>query len=91
MVQAYFEDMGTIWRGVQSHARPGAVLAVDIGDSNYGGVHVPTDEILVEILEAGGSRLKERLVDAYMRVWTAKTGPRTWSSSFLPCVPLTAG
>jgi DNA methylase len=50
MVAAYFTDMETVFSGLRRHLRPGATVAVDIGDSYYGTVHVPTDKILTLLL-----------------------------------------
>jgi len=50
MVEGYFRDMSMVLVGLQPHLTPDAVLAVDIGDSIYGGVPVPTDQLLCELL-----------------------------------------
>jgi DNA modification methylase len=54
MVAGYFADMHTILSGVASHLIMGAKACIDIGDSLYGGVHVPTHELLSEIANECG-------------------------------------
>jgi hypothetical protein len=49
MVAGYFEDMRLVLEGLKAGCRPGAAICVDIGDSRYGGIHVPTDEILASL------------------------------------------
>lgn len=49
MVAGYFEDMLLVLQGLEAGCRPGATICIDIGDSRYGGVHVPTHEILVTL------------------------------------------
>ncbi|MDC7707264.1 DNA methyltransferase [Vogesella indigofera] len=46
MVAGYFEDMRLVLQGLMNSCKPGAPICIDIGDSRYGGVHVPTHEIL---------------------------------------------
>jgi len=46
MVAGYFEDMKLVLQGLMAGCKPGAAICVDIGDSRYGGIHVPTHEIL---------------------------------------------
>ena len=56
MAANYFADMATVIDGLAWQMRRGAVLALDIGDSAYGGVHVPTDAVLSAMLRARGFR-----------------------------------
>lgn len=46
MVAGYFEDMRLVLEGLMTNCQPGSAICIDIGDSRYGGVHVPTHEIL---------------------------------------------
>ena len=46
MVAGYFEDMRLVLEGLMSNCQPGSAICIDIGDSRYGGIHVPTHEIL---------------------------------------------
>ena len=49
MVGAYFADMQRVFKAMSPHLKPGATVAIDIGDSRYGGVHVETDRLLCDI------------------------------------------
>jgi DNA modification methylase len=61
MVEAYFWDLSTVFAGLRRHLLPGAVVAVDIGDSAYGGVRVPTDQLLVSLLKRQGYKLQDEI------------------------------
>jgi DNA modification methylase len=61
MVGAYFRDMASVLLSLHACTRPGARLCIDIGDSIYGGVHVPTDDLLVEVGESVGLSTLERI------------------------------
>lgn len=61
MVDAYFTDLAAVFHGLKAHLTPGARVMVDIGDSCYCGVHVPTDSLLVELLELHDLRLEHEL------------------------------
>ena len=54
MVARYFADMRQVFHALSYHVARGAVLAMDIGDSCYAGVHVDTPRILGELLSAQG-------------------------------------
>ena len=54
MVNDYFADMKVIFTGIKRQLNKKAVLAIDLGDSIYGGVHVKTDEIFIRILSEIG-------------------------------------
>ena len=54
MVAAYFADMAKVFRGLHRHTTPEAVVCIDIGDSRYGGVHVPTHSLMGDIAETEG-------------------------------------
>jgi len=62
MVASYFRDMSTVFAGLRSHLVPGTTLAVDIGDSIYGGVSVSTDQLLREILHDLGFQHQHEIV-----------------------------
>lgn len=60
MVASYFAEMSAIFDSISSKLNPNATLAIDIGDSIYSGVHVPTDRILSALLtEKGFTRVSE--------------------------------
>lgn len=54
MVASYFDDMERAFTGIRRHLLDKAVLAVDLGDSAYAGVHVPSHSLLDRTLEALG-------------------------------------
>ena len=61
MVGGYFYDMAAVFKSLSACTRSGAHLCIDIGDSIYAGVHVPTDDLLVEVAESMGLRTVERM------------------------------
>lgn len=71
MVGGYFQDMATVFLSLTKCVRPGGRLCVDIGDSIYNGVHVPTDDLLVEIAEEIGYFTVERV---HLRKRKSKNG-----------------
>lgn len=50
MVAGYCSELQNIFRKMQPHLNKGSRIAIDIGDSIYAGVHVPSDEMIIEIL-----------------------------------------
>jgi hypothetical protein len=67
MVQAYFEDMETILRGLRRRALRKASVWLVVSTSAYGGVEVPVDLILAEIAHRSGWLLREVGVLRYLR------------------------
>ncbi len=61
MVAGYFADMAEVMDGMDVHLVPGAPVMIDIGDSNYGGVHVPAEKVLKEMFAERGYQLVEDL------------------------------
>lgn len=61
MVASYFADMKAVFAGVKKHLRGGALVAVDIGDSQYSNIHVATDRLLTGILQAQGFTLEREI------------------------------
>jgi hypothetical protein len=61
LVAQYFMDMAIAFSCFRVHLRPSAPLIVDIGDSRYGGVHVATDELLVDVLAGLGYVCESRV------------------------------
>ncbi|HWR35398.1 MAG TPA: DNA methyltransferase [Clostridia bacterium] len=59
MVANYFYDMDLLLKSLRSHVRENGTIAIDIGDSVYAKVHVPTDELLCSLAEALGMELRE--------------------------------
>lgn len=54
MVSGYFEEMAYVLEGAAHHLTKGSIACIDIGDSIYAGIHVPTHEILSEIAKEYG-------------------------------------
>ena len=50
MAECYFAEMFQIFSGLLPKLASGARLLIDIGDSVFNGVHIQTDDILIEIL-----------------------------------------
>lgn len=61
MVGGYFHDMADVFRSLGQCLVPGGRLCIDIGDSIYNRVHVPTDDLLVEMAESMGYKTVERV------------------------------
>lgn len=62
MVHDYFADMDVIFRNLKRQLNKNAVLAIDLGDSIYSGVHVKTDEILTSVLKNIGYKFERKIV-----------------------------
>jgi DNA modification methylase len=71
MVGGYFRDMSAVFTSLSVCLRKGARICVDIGDSIYAGIHVPTDDLLVGVAEDLGFRTVERI---HLRKRTSKGG-----------------
>ena len=52
--------MSDVFASVLSALKPGARFVVDIGDSRFYGVNVPTDALLVEVAEDAGFTLESQ-------------------------------
>jgi len=62
MVDSYFHEMYSVFDGLRYSLNQDAKVMVDIGDSIFADVHIPTDKILSEILsDMGGYQLRERV------------------------------
>ncbi len=61
MVGGYFHDMAGMFSSLGECLRPSGRLCIDIGDSIYNRVHVPTDDLLVEVAESLGFRIVQRI------------------------------
>lgn len=62
MVAEYFNHMKIVMRGLNENVVAGGPICIDIGDSVYGGEHVPTHDILAAIGEGVGMSLKEQVI-----------------------------
>jgi hypothetical protein len=67
MVQAYFEDMEVILRGLRHRAHKNASMWMVVSTSAYAGIEVPVDLILAEIGQRTGWFLREVGVLRYLR------------------------
>lgn len=57
MAKSYFEEMYRIFSDAKQHLISKAKILIDIGDSIFCGVHINTDEILIELLSELGFKL----------------------------------
>jgi tRNA G10 N-methylase Trm11 len=62
MVRAYFGEMSGVLENFHSVLRPNGIAAIDLGDSCYGSVWVPTDQILAELMVTCGFEQVDRVV-----------------------------
>ena len=62
MVASYFSDMKNTFYGIKKHLVEGSTIAIDIGDSSYCGVHVPTDELLINTLKQIGYKYDHQTI-----------------------------
>lgn len=49
MVADYLRDMSAVFRATSLRLRPGSALYLDIGDSKFAGVYVPTHDLLTSV------------------------------------------
>ena len=71
MVSSYLRGISRVFAGLATHMKPGAPVFLDIGDSAYSGIHVPTDLLLAEAAAAYGFRLQE---SEQLRTRMSRTG-----------------
>ena len=62
MVACFASEMHGLLRAVADHTRTDGTIVIDIGDSAYAGVRVPTDEFMAESLDAAGFDLDQEIV-----------------------------
>jgi len=62
MVRSYFSDMFDVFASTLRALTPGGKFLLDIGDSKFYGVHVPTDQLLTEVAREAGLQLAQRHV-----------------------------
>ncbi len=58
LVRGYFSDMFEMFVSVYKALRRGGRFVLDIGDSKFYGVHVPTDMLLAEVAAKAGFKLE---------------------------------
>lgn len=73
LVAGYFSDMSAVLTATTMRLCPGGLIYLDIGDSRFAGVHVPTDEILIDVAREASLDLVEstKLRDRRSRDGTA--------------------
>lgn len=59
LVQLYFSDMYDVFSAVRTTLRAGGYFVLDIGDSRFYGIHVPTDILLIQVATAAGFELAD--------------------------------
>lgn len=59
MIIGYFNDMDDFFKNSKQILRHDGILILDIGDSQFAGVHIPTDTLLSQIAEKHGFNLYE--------------------------------
>lgn len=62
MVAGYFEHMKLVADGLWCRVRNGSPVCIDIGDSVYGGVHVPTHSVLATVFEGVGFKFEDEII-----------------------------
>lgn len=71
MVGGYFSDMDQVIGRLSHGLKDGGLFIMDIGDSQFAGVHIPTHEILSQICAAHGF---EKLEEEILRERRSKNG-----------------
>ena len=61
MAKCYFSEMYQVFSGLRPKLENNAHLLIDIGDSVFNGVHIRTDDILIEILESIGYKFVDKI------------------------------
>ena len=59
MVAGYFSDMDKVIQKLSLAIKDEGVFIMDIGDSQFAGVHIPTHQILAKICEANGFQMTD--------------------------------
>ncbi len=59
MVESYFSDLDIVLENTSNKLKQNSYFYLDIGDSQFNGVHVPTDEILIQSATKYGLELVE--------------------------------
>ena len=62
MVACFSSEMHAMLQALAAHTRRGGTIVIDIGDSAYAGVHVPTDRFIAESLDLAGFDLRHEVV-----------------------------
>jgi hypothetical protein len=62
MIAAYFNDMKLVFLGIQKNIKKDGIVCVDIGDSIYSNIHIPTHSILSDIAKSIGWTLVDEVI-----------------------------
>ncbi|MCW1952627.1 MAG: site-specific DNA-methyltransferase [Flavobacteriia bacterium] len=62
MAQSYFKEMYTIFNDAKPLLEQNAKVLIDIGDSIFSGVHINTDDILIELMQGLGYEFIENKI-----------------------------
>lgn len=62
MVAGYFRDMDMVIQKLSTSIKPGGLFTMDIGDSQFAGVHIPTHKVLSNICAQHGFTLYDEEV-----------------------------
>ncbi|MGE4589909.1 MAG: DNA methyltransferase [Acidaminococcaceae bacterium] len=62
MAQSYFKEMYTIFNDAKPLLSQNAKVLIDIGDSIFSGVHINTDDILIELMQGLGYEFVENKI-----------------------------
>lgn len=62
MVACFASEVFAVLKALGGHLQKQGTIAIDIGDSAYAGVHVPTDGFIAESLDVAGFELRDELV-----------------------------
>lgn len=62
MAVCYFNEMMQVFYGLTSKLKNNACVLIDLGDSIFSNIHIPTDKILIELLETVGYNLESNQV-----------------------------
>jgi len=62
MVACFASEMRSILHAVADRMQEDGTIVIDIGDSAYAGVHVPTDMFIEESLDSAGFELRDQVV-----------------------------
>ncbi len=71
MISGYFNDMEIVIKNLSKIIKDNGYFIMDIGDSQFAGIHIPTHEILIKICEKYGFCLYE---DEVLRERRSKNG-----------------
>lgn len=60
MVAGYTHEMSLVFKGITKNLKNGGIVCIDIGDSIYANIHVPTDEIITSLAKQNNLLLVDK-------------------------------